>query len=102
MTTPDEIAAFRLRYRAQIVENMALKAMLLISFLNRKSLSESQTDLKDWLDKCSETADQAYGAHFRDPAIMALYADEVKAVVEEMKYEVDKMVTEIKENLGKT
>ena len=94
--TPEEIHAFRARYRIEILESLVLKAMLLIHVLNQQSLSESQSDLKGWLDTCSETADATYGKHFGDPAKSALYADEVKAVVEDMKRRVDKTVNEIR------
>lgn len=97
MVTPTEIEAFRLRYRLSIVERLALKALLLLPLLNRQSLSESQSELKDWLDKCSESADEAYGEVFRDPSQMALYADEVKIIVEEMKGYVDSLVGDLAE-----
>jgi hypothetical protein len=36
------------------------------------------------------------GQHFQDPALSALYADEVKEVIEDMKKAVDKMAATMK------
>ena len=99
--TREEIEAFRLRYRLAMVEKMALKALLLQGAAPPLSLRGSQTNLEGWLDLCSASADQTYGKVFRDPAQMALYADEVKAIVEDVKKDLDKLVREIEEGLRK-
>jgi hypothetical protein len=39
-------------------------------------------------------ADRTYGAHFGDPALSALYADEVREVIDDMKKTVDKLADE--------
>jgi uncharacterized alpha-E superfamily protein len=97
--TPEEIEAFRLRYKLEVVEKLAIKALLLLGAAPPRSLRQSQREIKDWLDLCSTSADQAYGRVFRDPAQMALYADEVKAIVEHMKQDLDKLVREVEEEL---
>ena len=100
--TKKEVEDFKLNYRITVIEKMAVKALLLIGALPPRSLSESHDDLKDWLDLCSTSADQVYGRVFRDPAQVALYGDEVRAIVEEIKKDLDSLVREIRENLRKT
>jgi hypothetical protein len=97
----EEIEAFRLRYRLEIVEKMALKALLLQGAAPPLSLPKSQKNLADWLDLCSASADRTYGKMFRDPAQVALFADEVKAIVEDVKKDLDKLVREIQDELRK-
>jgi len=97
-----DVAAFRQRYHFAIVERLAIKNAFAVPLLFLgKSLEESQNDLKDWLDQQSNTADQAYGAYFGDPALAALYAEEVKEVTEDMKTIVDKIAQRIKRREGK-
>jgi|GEM_PF-5499862 uncharacterized alpha-E superfamily protein len=100
--TPEKIEAFRFRYRLAVVEKLAVKALLLLGAAPPQSLQQSQQQIKDWLDLCSTSADQTYGRVFRDPAQMALYADEVKAIVEDMKKDLDKLVREVQEEFRGT
>jgi hypothetical protein len=97
-----DVAAFCQRYHFAIVERLAIKNAFAVPLLFLgKSLEESQNDLKDWLDQQSNTADQAYGAHFGDPALAALYAEEVKEITEDMKTIVDKIAQRIKAEMKK-
>ena len=94
-----DVEAFRDRFRLWTIERLALKfALGGPVFFGGISIEESTDHLKAWLDLNSAQADSAYGAHFRDPALVALYADEVKEVIEDMKKGVD----EIAEGMRKT
>jgi hypothetical protein len=95
---PSDIAAFRERFRISLIELLALKnAFATPLLIEGKSIDESRDIVKEWLDRASATADQAYGQHFQEPGMVALYADEVKEVVENMKAQVDKIAERMKE-----
>jgi len=89
---PSEIAAFRERVRHRLVERLVLQTALLVrrSALGLSS-QEAAANLKGWLEGNSEAVDRIYGEHFRDPALSALYADEVREIIDELKAEVDQM-----------
>jgi hypothetical protein len=100
---PEMIRAFRDGMRQNIVERLALQTALAVRMsVLGLSAQESCENLKGWLDHNSAVADQAYGSHFRDPALSALYADEVREIVDEMKAEVDKMGDDAKRIFGPT
>jgi len=85
-----EIAAFRQRYKIALIERLALQTAFVVRVTaGRLSPEEARKNIKEWLDHNTEIADKAYGEHFRDPALSALYADEVKEIIEEMKTIVD-------------
>jgi hypothetical protein len=91
-----QIFQFRLTFRLMIIEHLALKTALLAPVLiGALSVEQSQKSLKDWLDDNSAVADKAYGQHFGDPAMTALYTDEAKDVIEKYKGIVDKAAKEI-------
>jgi hypothetical protein len=91
MADQKDIDEFRLRFRVAILERLVLKTALVAPLLDRHlSIQESLDSLKGWLDLESEVADQTYGRHFADPALTALYADEVKEMTENMKKQVDR------------
>jgi hypothetical protein len=91
-----EIVAFRERFRQELIERLVLKnafaAPLLIGAL---SIEQCRNALKGWLDDNSSIADQSFGKHFHDPALTALYADEVKEIVNDLKKKIDKLATEL-------
>lgn len=90
---PSEIAAFRERSRRLLIERLVLQTALLVRRSGMGlSFRESAENLKGWLDGNSDAIDRIYGEHFRDPALSALYADEVREVIDELKGQVDKMV----------
>jgi hypothetical protein len=91
-----DLAEFRDRFRFWVVERLALKfALGGPVFFAGLSIEESSDSLKGWLDLNSSQADHAYGSHFRDPALTALYADEVKEVIEDLKKGVDEITKEM-------
>ncbi len=86
-----DIDAFRTRVLINLIERLVLK----VAFEDPVRAShltavQSRDALKNWLDINSSAADAAYGSRFRnDPAQSALYADEVKDLIEAMKLNVD-------------
>jgi hypothetical protein len=91
-----QIFDFRLSFRLTIMEHLALRTALIGPVSARAlSVEESRKSLKDWLDANSSAADDAYGKHFRDPAMTALYADEAKDVIEKYKGIVDKTASQL-------
>jgi len=86
-----DINAFRTRVLINLIERLVLK----VAFeepvrTNQLTATQSRDALKTWLDTNSSAADAAYGSRFRnDPAQSALYADEVKDLIEAMKLNVD-------------
>ena len=92
-----DVADFRARFRLWLIERLALKfALGGPVFFGGISIEQSGAALKDWLDLNSSTIDAAYGARFRDPAMAALYADEAKEVVEDLKRGVDEIAQDMK------
>jgi hypothetical protein len=97
-----DVEAFRDRFRLWVIERLALKfALGGPVFFAGLSIEESSDSLKGWLDLNSSRADQSYGSHFRDPALAALYADEVKEVIEDMKKGVDEIAEDMKASRDK-
>ncbi|HUB64902.1 MAG TPA: hypothetical protein VL996_10755 [Methylocella sp.] len=91
-----DILAFRERFRSELLERLVLtNAMALQVLASHLSVEQSHKSLTEWLDKNSQTADQVCGKHFGDPALTALYADEVKDVTERMKAIVDTIKKEL-------
>jgi hypothetical protein len=85
-----DVADFRERVRLMLIERLVLQTALLArQSVWGLSVSLSAENLKGWLDANSEAVDRIYGEHFRDPALSALYADEVREIVDEMKAQVD-------------
>jgi len=86
-----DIDAFRMRVLINLIERLILK----VAFeepvrASHLTAVQSRDALKAWLDINSSAADAAYGSRFRnDPAQSALYADEVKELIETMKRNVD-------------
>ena len=86
-----DIDAFRTRVLINMIERLILK----VAFeepvrASHLTAVQSRDALKSWLDINSSAADAAYGSRFRnDPAQSALYADEVKELIEAMKRNVD-------------
>jgi hypothetical protein len=86
-----DIDAFKMRVRINLIERLMLK----VAFedpvrAGHLTALQSRDALKAWLDINSSAADAAYGLRFRnDPAQSALYADEVKELIEAMKLNVD-------------
>ena len=98
---PDEIAAFRNRVHFEIVERLTLQTALVVrASILGLSMQESRDRLKDWLEHNSVLADQVFGVHFGDPAQSALYADEVREIVDNLKAKVDKMAGDAENLLG--
>ena len=96
MADKSDILAFRERYRIELIERLVLTNAIAVQvFAGRLSIQQSHKALTEWLDKNSQTADQACGKHFGDPALTALYADEVKDVTEKMKAIVDNIAEEL-------
>lgn len=92
-----DVVEFRARFRFWVVERLALKfALGAPVFFAGLSIEESSDSLKGWLDLNSSRADAAYGEHFHDPALTALYADEVKEVIEDMKRGVNEIAEDMK------
>ena len=96
MTDEAEIRAFRERFRISLIERLVLKnAFAAPVIAGHLSIRESHKELTEWLDQNSKNADQAFGGHFRDPGLSALYADEVKEIVDAMKKVVDGLLAEM-------
>lgn len=99
MEDEQSIEAFRLRFRVTLLEHLILKSAFAAPVLARRlSAEESQLVLKGWLTTNSEEADKTYGAAFGDPALAALYSDEVKSVTDKMSKIVDELYNEWKSN----
>lgn len=86
-----DVEAFRTRVRVSLIERLVLKIAFQEPVLNHQlSGQESREVLIEWLESNSTAADSAYGAHFRgDAAQAALYADELKEIVDQMKKTVN-------------
>jgi hypothetical protein len=94
-----EIAAFRERFRIDLIERLALKTALGAPVLAQAlSIEDSRDSLTAWLDEDAKRAVEAYGKHFQDPGLTALYADEVQEVIERMKDRVQKVADELKQS----
>lgn len=92
---------FRLRARLMLIEQLVLRNALLEPVLNHRwPISKSQQTLKGWLDSNVQVTDLAYGKHFQDPAIAALYADEVKEAADDLKERIDLIARDLEQNLG--
>jgi hypothetical protein len=93
----DEAAleAFRLRFRVTLLERLVLKTAFAAPVIARAlSAKESRDVLVGWLESNSAVADQAYGEFFQDPALTALYSDEVRSLVDNMIAIVDQLYTD--------
>ncbi len=86
-----DINAFRTRVLINLIERLVLKVAFEEPVRTKHlTAAQSRDALKAWLDTNSSAADAAYGSRFRnDPAQSALYADEVKDLIEAMKLNVD-------------
>jgi hypothetical protein len=88
--------AFRIRVRLVIIEQMLLRTALLLHVLTRTgTLAGSRDALKEWLETFGTTTDAAYGAHFQDPTLTALYSDEARAIIESLKERVDQLAADL-------
>ena len=86
----------RVRIRLAIIEQMLLRTALLQPVLTRQlTIAQSGDALKEWLETFGTTFDAAYGAHFQDPALTALYSDEARAIIESLKERVDQLATDL-------
>jgi hypothetical protein len=98
----DQLYAYRTRMTVLFLHRLVLRTVLLGPVLQKAlSIEESRDSLKDWLDQNSAISDQAYGEHFQDAALTALYADEVKDVIEKMKEDVDSLAAEVQKLMRK-
>jgi hypothetical protein len=71
--------------RMSVLENLALKTAFQAPVLSRRlSAKESRDVLIGWLNSNSSAADAFYGEFFQDPAMTALYADEVRSITDEL------------------
>jgi hypothetical protein len=83
--------AFKTRVRLMLLEKLLLR-LAFDGAVGAISAAESRERLLDWLDHNSQAADSAYASRFKgDPAQLALYADEVKEVVDGMKTVVEEV-----------
>lgn len=92
-----ELEAFRRRARAYLFERMTLKAAFQVLRLGGGlSTDESRQALHNSLDLMTQEADAYFGARLQDPALTGLYADELKAIVEDIKKEIDGYADNVK------
>lgn len=92
-----DVQEFRERFRLWIIERLVLKFAFGTPVLaGAMSIEESEDALKEWLDLNSARADETYGSHFGDPGLAALYGDEVKEVIDDMKTVVEGIAQEMK------
>jgi hypothetical protein len=86
-----DLEAFRLRAQVNLIEQLVLKLAFREPVLNHQLSGQASRDLlQEWLDSNTTAALSAYGGHFQgDPAQSALYAEEVRGIVEKMKKTVD-------------
>jgi|SRR5579871_355363 len=97
-----QIDQFRREARMMLVERIALRALLLAPVAGRAlSIEDSAEALEGWLDVNREVADRAYGEHLKDPAMAALFSDEMKAVIDDMKAVVRQMADEWKARINR-
>ena len=88
--TEAELQLFRDRCRLFLIERLCLAQALSEPVLSGKwSAEQSRKLLGSWLEEQSKKADKLFGTHFREPALTALYGDEMREVVEEMKKVID-------------
>ncbi len=93
-----DLKIFRVSARVMLMEQLILRNALLDPTLRGVPLRDSQRALKGWLDTNVAIIDRAYGAALGDPALTALYADEVREAAESMKGKIDKMAEEAENN----
>ena len=65
----------------RLVLRTAFAAPVLAGRLSRE---ESRQTLTEWLNLNSASADQTFGEHFQDPALAALYSDEIRNLIDNM------------------
>ena len=88
----EEMAAFRFRIRVKLLEEIVLKTAFLASRLQGQlSIEQTAGALKRSFDSASELADRTYSEAMQDPALAALYSNEIRIVADEMKNAVDKI-----------
>jgi hypothetical protein len=96
-----DLEVFRVRWRLALLERLVLKTAFLADHVKGSlTVAGTATALKGWLDTNSATADRAYGAALEDPALTALFADEVKAITDDLKKTVDSIAVEAKKAFG--
>ena len=88
-----ELALLRLRMRVVLLERLVLSTAFVMPLLSSQISEQQNCDrLKDMLDKNGSSGDQAFGAQFPgDPARAGLYAEEWKAILDDMKATVDQI-----------
>jgi len=77
---------YRERMRLRLIEQLVLQTALISPIESRElTVSQSQQRLERWLESNAARLDEVLGAHFREPSQTALYAEEVREMVDEMK-----------------
>jgi hypothetical protein len=80
-----ELEFFRLKFRLFLIERLVLRlSFSALQSGSRRSIQAARKELSDYLERAAELADQVYGEHYRDPALAALYADEVREMVQSL------------------
>jgi hypothetical protein len=72
--------------RLLIIESLVLRAAVLEPVMSgRLSAAESEQVILDYLTQQGNIADKAFGRHFQEPGMTALYSELVNEVVEDLK-----------------
>ena len=102
MDDDEKVAEFKAGLRKTIIETLVLRNALIEPVLaGRLSVAQSEAALLDWLDSQSKIVDRAYGRHFREPAMMALYTDSALEEIDDLKRVVKNLAEEIAQIVGR-
>ena len=85
----DELELFRLKYRVTLLEHFVLP-LFVEALASQPGMTIAKA--REHLTAANrENALKAYGEHFRDPAQLALYADEIDEILQSLERLVDKL-----------
>lgn len=98
MVEPEAIDDFKKAFRAHLVEKLVL-SLALKERVSSGGLSmlESERSLRKWVREQGKIAGRAFGKHFGEPGMTALYAEAATEAADDMR----KLVRELAEGMRK-
>lgn len=76
---------FRLEFRTLILERLVLRLAFEVPvILLDKSAQESQREVEEYIEKMQPLADEVLGGGLRDAALVGLYSEEARAVIDSL------------------
>jgi hypothetical protein len=94
-----DFAVWRRHLRQVFFEQLVIQNAFSVQLLaGRLSVDEAEQSIKEGLDVTSARSDALFGDLLRDPALTALYADEVKGVLDQIKERVAHYASHLRES----